>query len=73
MALDAEISADEAARHLVAMAGATAAAPIALARALTQLRSANALRPSRLTAAAVEALGLAHARLVSIAALGRTR
>lgn len=45
------------------MAGPSPAAPIAVRRALSRLRIANSLHPNRLTAVALEALGLAHARL----------
>lgn len=63
LALQGEISADQAADELVAMAGPSPAAPIAVRRALSRLRFANSLRPNRLTTAAVEALGLADVRL----------
>lgn len=63
LALRPDISSDQAADELVAMAGPSPAAPIAVRRALSRLRFANSLRPNRLTAAAVEALDLADARL----------
>lgn len=63
LALQPEITVSEAADTLVATAGATPAAPIAVRRALTRLQSANDHRPSHRTAEAVEALRLALARL----------
>lgn len=62
LALRSEVSVHDAAEDLIEMAGRTPAAPIALGRALRRLEAANALRPNNLTAAAVEALGVAHAR-----------
>lgn len=45
------------------MAGGTPAAPIAARRALARLESANIHRPSERTGRAIEALGIALARV----------
>lgn len=63
LALQAEVSASEAADALVAMAGATPAGPIAAQRALRRLRADDSHLPSHVTAAAVQTLVLAAARL----------
>lgn len=63
LALQSEVTVSEAADTLVATAGVTPAAPIAVRRALTRLQTAYDHRPSHRTAAAVEALRLALARL----------
>jgi urease accessory protein UreF len=66
LALRAEVDVEQAVEELVAMAGPTPAAPVALNRALSRLRIANTLRPNRLTTAAIEALDLAHMRLTPV-------
>lgn len=63
LALRPEVSADIAAESLVAMAGATPAAPIAVRRALERLETANGVRPSDLTGRAVEALAITLGRV----------
>lgn len=68
LALEPRLTPGQVADALVAMAGATPAAPIAARRALARLRSANRLRPSARTERAIEALGLALARVLQ----GRT-
>ena len=59
LALRPDVDTDLAAESLVAMAGDTPAAPIAVRRALERLECAAAVRPSSLTGKAVEALTLA--------------
>ncbi|HVM01315.1 MAG TPA: hypothetical protein VM263_01495 [Acidimicrobiales bacterium] len=63
LALRPDVSADLAAESLVAMAGPTPAAPIAVRRALERLESAHGVRPNPLTGRAVEALALALGRV----------
>jgi hypothetical protein len=63
LALRPDVSADLAADSLVAMAGATPAAPIAVRRALERLETANGVRPNDLTGRAVEALAIALGRV----------
>lgn len=63
LALEPRMTPGQVADALVAMAGATPAAPIAARRALARLRSANRLRPTARTERAIEALGLALARV----------
>jgi hypothetical protein len=63
LALRPDVSADLAAESLVAMAGATPAAPIAVRRALERLQTANGVRPNDLTGRAVEALAITLGRV----------
>lgn len=63
LALRPDVTADLAAESLVAMAGATPAAPIAVRRALERLETANGVRPNDLTSRAVEALAIALGRV----------
>lgn len=63
LALRPDVTADLAAESLVAMAGATPAAPIAVRRALERLETANGVRPNDLTGRAVEALAIALGRV----------
>lgn len=65
LALRPDVSAELAADSLVAMAGATPAAPIAVRRARDRLETANGVRPNALTGKAVEALNLAVDRLAT--------
>lgn len=63
LALRPDVNTDLAAESLVAMAGATPAAPIAVRRALERLETANGVRPNDLTGRAVEALAIALGRV----------
>ncbi|HEX2701273.1 MAG TPA: hypothetical protein VHM89_13820 [Acidimicrobiales bacterium] len=61
LAIEPRFTARGAAEALVAMAGASPAAPIAARRALARLETANLHRPSERTERAIEALALALA------------
>lgn len=63
LAREPKLSPAQAADALVAMAGATPAAPIAARRALERLETANSHRPTERTRRAIEALRLALARV----------
>lgn len=63
LTLEPTLTAAQVADALVDMAGVTPAAPIAARRALARLESANSLRPSARTERAIQALGIALARV----------
>lgn len=63
LALEPKLAADRAADALVAMAGATPAAPIAARRALVRLETAHSHRPDERTGRAIKALRIALARV----------
>lgn len=63
LALEPTLTAGQAADSLEELAGPTPAAPIAAGRALRRLKAANSYRPTERTGRAIEALGLALARV----------